>query len=358
VWWGAWAACLPAVRRGVGATNAELGVILLAVALAALPAMLLTGRLANRAGPHLVWLTLACFAAVGALPPLASSRWALFLFLLLVGAGSGALDVAINARASSLESMRGLRIMDGMHALYSAGVVVGGVGAGLLRRAGAHPTGILAGVCVATAIVAAVNARVERLPVMPTRHATLARPLLVIGAVFAISALLESGVEAWSALLLENGLHTSPAVSGLGPGLFAAGMVTGRALAQGVAPESAALRLALASALAASGLGLSAATDVAAVAVLGVFVAGCGLALPVPTVLRLAGRIGAAPAISTVAIIGYCGFLVGPPLIGAVAGATSLRGGFVFLACVGALLVTSVPILGRVRNDSPAQRGF
>jgi hypothetical protein len=320
--------------------------------------MLLTGRLARRAGPHLVWVTLVLFAAVGALPPLADSRWGLFVFLLLVGAGSGALDVAINARANSLETVHGLRIMDGMHALYSAGVVVGGVGAGLLRRAGAHPTAILAGVCALAFLVAALNARVESLPQPPTRHATLARPLLVVGAVFAISALLESGVEAWSALLLENGLHTSPAVSGLGPGLFAAGMVTGRAAAQRVAPASTAVRLVLSGTAAAAGLGLSAVVTSPALAVGGIFVAGCGLALSVPTLFRLAGRLGGAPAISTVAVVGYVGFLVGPPLIGAVAGATSLRGGFVFLACVGALLVTTVPIVRRAGNESPAQGRF
>ena len=358
LWWGAWAASLPAVRHGVGASNAELGVVLLAVALAALPAMVLTGRLANRGGEHLVWITLAFFALVGVLPPLAPSRWVLFGFLLLVGAGSGALDVAINVRVTSLEAARRIRVMDGMHALYSAGVVVGGVGAGLLRRAGAHPSAILAGVCAAVLLAAALNARAEALPVPPARHAPLAGPLLVIGAIFAVSALLESGVEAWSALLLENGLHTNPAISGLGPGLFAAGMVTGRVLAQRVAPESTASRLAFSGIAAAAGLGLAAATTTPAAAVVGFFFAGCGLALSIPTLFRLAGRLGAAPAISSVAVIGYVGFLVGPPAIGGVAGATSLRGAFVFLACVGALLVTTVPILRRVGRDSPAKQGF
>jgi hypothetical protein len=358
LWWGAWAASLPAIRRGVGASNAQLGVVLLAAALAALPAMVVTGRLANRANQHLVWITLAFFALVGVLPPLASSRPALAGYLLLVGAGSGALDVAINARVNGLEAARGIRVMDGMHAFYSAGVVVGGVGAGLLRRVGAHPSAILAGVCAAVLLVAALNLRAEVLPVSEARHAPLARALLVVGAIFAISALLESGVEAWSALLLENGLQTSPAISGLGPGLFAAGMVTGRGLAQRVAPESTAPRLAVSGAAAATGLALAAATTVPAVAVLGIFVAGCGLALTIPTMFRLAGRLGAAPAISTVAVIGYVGFLVGPPAIGGVAGATSLRGAFVFLACVGALLVTTVPIVRRISRDSPAKRGF
>jgi MFS family permease len=346
------------VRRGVGASNAELGVVLLAVALAALPAMVVTGRLANRANQHLVWITLALFALVGVLPPLASSRWALFGLLLLVGAGSGALDVAINARVNGLESARGIRVMDGMHACYSAGVVVGGVGAGVLRRAGAHPSAILAGVCAIVLLAAALNVRAEVLPVPEARHAPLARALLIVGAIFAISALLESGVEAWSALLLENGLHTNPAISGLGPGLFAAGMVTGRGLAQRVAPESTYSRLAVSGVAAGTGLALAAATTVPAVAVGGIFIAGCGLALSIPTLFRLAGRLGAAPAISTVAVIGYVGFLVGPPAIGGVAGATSLRGAFVFLACVGALLVTTVPILRRISRDSPAKRGF
>jgi len=253
---------------------------------------------------------------------------------------------------SGLESARGIRIMDGMHALYSTGVVVGGVGAGVLRRAGAHPSAILAGVCAVILFVAAANVRAEAVPATDARRASLAVPLLVVGAVFAVSALLESGVEAWSALLLENGLRTDPAISGLGPGLFAAGMVTGRGIAQRIAPGSGAIRLAISGLAAAGGLGLAAAATQPGVAVAGIFVAGTGLALSVPTLFRLAGRLGGAPAISTVAVVGYVGFMAGPPAIGGVAGATSLRGGFVFLACVGGLLVTAVPILRRVSGES------
>ena len=352
MWWGAWAASLPAVRRGVGATNAELGVVLLAVALAALPAMVLTGRLADRVGPRLVPVTLVIFGVAGFLPPLAPSRWTLFGFLLLVGAGSGALDVAINARVSSLEAARGIRVMDGMHAMYSAGVVVGGVGAGIARRLGAHPSAILAVVCVVALAIAAMNARSEALPAAPGRHAALARPLLIVGAVFAISALVESGVEAWSALLLENELHTNPAISGLGPGLFAAGMVTGRVLAQRVVPASIGLRMGISGAAAAAGLVFASTTSSPALAVAGIFIAGAGIAMSVPTLFRLAGQLGGAPAISTAAVIGYVGFMVGPPAIGGVAGATNLRGAFVFLACIGALLVTTVPILRSVSGES------
>jgi hypothetical protein len=168
-----------------------------------------------------------------------------------------------------------------------------------------------------------------------------------VGAVLALAFLIESGVETWSALFLENGLHTSPAVSGLGPGLFAAAMVTGRLAAQRAAPKSTALRMALAGAAAALGLAVSAVSSSPFPALLGFVVAGIGLALSAPTLFRTAGAIGGGSAISTVAVLGYLGFIAGPPLIGAVAGATTLRGGIAFLAAAGALLVTTAAILRR-----------
>jgi hypothetical protein len=46
-----------------------------------------------------------------------------------------------------------------------------------------------------------------------------------------------------------------------------------------------------------------------------------------------------------VAILGYLGFLVGPPLFGAVSGASSLRGGFMFLCAAAILLALCSPLL-------------
>jgi hypothetical protein len=88
----------------------------------------------------------------------------LFALLLTVGASTGALDVAINVRAGGIEASRRVRVMDGLHAGFSAGVVVGGIGAGLLRRAGAHPAWILFGVGVVLLAIAYVNRGGEVLP--------------------------------------------------------------------------------------------------------------------------------------------------------------------------------------------------
>ena len=69
------------------------------------------------------------------------------------------------------------------------------------------------------------------------------------------------------------------------------------------------------------------------------------------------GRIRAVPeavGVATVSGLGYLGFLVGPPLIGFVSEATSLRSGLlvlVILSAVAAVLVSAVEHSGNRREN-------
>jgi MFS transporter len=317
--------------------------------------MLVAGRLADLLGARLVPIFLVVFGAAEWLPGLAHSVPMLVLFLAVVGIGTGLLDIAINAHAARLEALHGIRIMDGLHAAFSGGVLVGGAGSGLLRHAGAHPAWILAAAGVLTALTALANLGPYPPLAAPQRRARPARPLVVVGLVLALAFLVENGLEAWSALFLERTLHASPAVSGLGPGLFAGAMVSGRLLAQKVEWPSVAGRMLFAGLAAAGGLALAATAQHAVVALAGFVVAGGGLALSAPTLFGLAGRVGGeggrGAALSTVAILGYLGFIAGPALIGAVSGASSLRGGFLFLCAVSVALAACAPILRRVVRE-------
>src|SRR3989442_10313001 len=82
LFWGGWAACLPAIQRQTGASEAQLGLALLCVALAALPAMLAAGRLADIFGARLVPIGLGLFGAAATLPGLARSFPPLAPFML------------------------------------------------------------------------------------------------------------------------------------------------------------------------------------------------------------------------------------------------------------------------------------
>jgi hypothetical protein len=133
-------------------------------------------------------------------------------------------------------------------------------------------------------------------------------------------------------------------------------MVTGRVVAQKVLRPSVAGRMLFAGLAAAGGLAIAASAQHPAVALIGFVIAGGGLALSAPTLFGLAGRLGGeggrGAAMSTVAILGYLGFVAGPALIGAVSGATSLRGGFLFLCAVAVVLATCAPILRRVVDET------
>jgi Major Facilitator Superfamily len=318
--------------------------------------MLAAGRLADVFGARLVPIGLVLFGAAATLPGLATSFLQLALLMLAVGVTTGLLDIAINAHASRLEAVHRVRVMDGLHAAFSVGVLVGGIGTGLLRRAGGHPSWILGSVGVIVALTAFAN-RDSSLPAAAApQRAPIARPLLVVGLVLALAFIVESGLEGWSALFLERVLDSSPAVSGLGPGLFAGAMAMGRVLAQKVERSSVPGRMLFAGLAAASGLVLVATAQHPIVALCGLVVAGGGLALSAPTLFGLAGRLGGeggrGAALSTVAILGYLGFLAGPALIGAVSGASSLRGGFLFLCGVAVLLAACAPALRRTVGET------
>jgi hypothetical protein len=107
VFWGTWGVLLPDVKQQVGASVAGLGAALLFISVAALPAMVVAGRLSDRLGAWLVAPTLLLFGGAIVLPGLTHSVVWLGVALAAVGAASGALDVAINVAATAEEAASG-----------------------------------------------------------------------------------------------------------------------------------------------------------------------------------------------------------------------------------------------------------
>jgi MFS family permease len=103
LFWGAWASLLPSVQRATGASKAELGVALLCVAIGSVPATLLAGWLIDHFGSVVVPVSICAFGAAVVLPGLARSVPVLALTLVVAGATSGAMDVAVNARVAAIE---------------------------------------------------------------------------------------------------------------------------------------------------------------------------------------------------------------------------------------------------------------
>ena len=364
--WGAWSAVLPDVRAQAGLQDGELGLALAAIAVAALPAMPLAGRLVDRHGARrLIPVAMGLFAFAALLPGLAEGLLPLVLALLLLGATTGALDVLLNTATASWERLEGGRLMAGAHGCFSLGVLVASVATGVARDLGAGPRTVLgasAGV-LALAALSQPAYRSARAHAPVTGRRRIGPLLLAFGLLTAASFLIEDAVQAWSALHLERTHDASPWVGGLGPGLFAGAMAAGRFGVQwlGQAVSDSRLVGAGASVLAA-GLLLLALGPNPPLVLVGAVTAGAGVGVLAPTLFSavgarsLPGREGADLAL--VSATGYLGFVLGPPLVGLLSAATTLPTALALLSVLAGVVAVSGPVaLTTTRRSGPVATG-
>lgn len=359
VLWGAWAALVPDVQAAVGASKGQLGLALLFVPLGAVPAMLTAGAASDRYGGRVLPATFVVLAGAALLPALPHSVALLSAALFAVGVASGAADVAMNAAVAEIEAARGTRLMQIAHALFSLGLLVGALATGVARQSGSGRLPILAAVSVVLLAAAAANARSPGPARATTRERRrlprLDRALLPIGLACGAAFVIEGGIEAWSALFLERELDATPAVGAFAPAAYAAAMMIGRFSGQALERRLGDARLlTYAASLAVVGLSAAAVAPNPALAIAAFFVAGAGVSVAAPALFGAAGRSSSGgdrgTAVATVTTIGYLGFLVGPPAVGAAAEAIGLRASFALLALVAAALAVSAP---RLRLPAP-----
>jgi predicted MFS family arabinose efflux permease len=350
--WGTWGAVLPAVQSHAGVDDGQLGLALLCIGAGALASMRLAGTIVDRWGAPALPASLTAFAAAAALPGLATSTAGLCAALLVLGATSGAVDVAINAEGVRSEAATGRPVLSLAHGTFSASVVAGSLAAGALRSAGAGPqlVLVLVGVVVvtiATALLRAPAAAGGRRPAGASLR-RLPRTLLVLGGLCALAFFVENAWQSWGAVHLESDLDASPALGALAPALFAGAAAVSRLGGHGLAGRVNEVTLLRAgAALGAAGTLLGALAPGAALALVGVVVAGAGISICAPVLFSIAGR-GAdeavrGAAVSIVTTIAYLGFLVGPAAVGLLASATVLRTSLAAVAGVAVVLAMLAP---------------
>ena len=164
------------------------------------------------------------------------------------------------------------------------------------------------------------------------------RPLFALGLVAFCCLLAEGAALDWSAVYVRDDLGGGAAVAALAYAAFSATMLVGRLLSDRlVAGRSPASLVRAGGILAGGGLAVAIVLDAPAAALAGFALLGAGLALVIPLVFRAAaatGSSGAGPSLAAVSTMGYTGFLAGPPLIGAIASASSLSVGLGFVAAM------------------------
>ena len=364
-----WVSRIPAVRDDIGATERGLGFALLFVAVGSLAAMPLSGRLVTRVGARRVLVTCIVTCALGYTAlGLAPDLVVIAAVLLVLGAGVGVWDVAMNVSAHAVEVRAGRTLMPGFHAAWSIGTVVGaGIGA-VAAKAGVDPA-VQFAACAATVGVAAVVA-VRAMPDRPAdepvsedaaeRHVpahgalVLDPRLLGLGLMTFCAAWAEGAANDWFALMLTDDRGASEALAALGFAVFAGAMTLGRAVGNQVVGWLGRVRsLRTGAVLAAVGVTGLLAIDSLPVAYVGAALWGLGISVGFPLAMSAAGETPGrgASAIATVATIAYAGFLVGPPLLGSLAHATGLD------AALWVVVLLTVGIFALAGNARSPRRG-
>jgi predicted MFS family arabinose efflux permease len=327
---------VPSAKAHFGLGEAGLAGLLFAAALGLVFCLAFAGRLVARFG--------ARGAARGAALALAASL-AMLLFLphvalavpamVLLGAASSLWDMAINAEGAALEEAGGAPVMSGLHGMWSLGGMAGAGACGALLAAGWAPAPQLASFSLAVGAVALLGAA-GMLEVHPAReghtdeaHFAWPRgPLLAIGLLILAGMTAEGVMYDWGVLYLTQELGQTQAYGALAymafTGAMAAARFGGDALRRRVHE-----RTLLASGAGAAALAMALVLLLAhpVVTVLGFAVVGAGLACVAPVLFSAATRVpgtSRAAAIAAATSVGYGGFLLGPPLIGAIAHATTL----------------------------------
>ncbi len=345
---------IPAVKEQVSASSAALGLALLGLSAGAVATMLLAGALCRRFGsPRMTVISCALLSATLVLPALARSAITLGLLLAVFGAAYGCLNVAMNSVAVDIVAALRRPVMPGFHAAWSFGGLAGAVLGGLLAPH-LSPVRHLLLIALAGLLVSAVAGHMlltrsrllrqaatasaertapadrapqdgKRVPVGRGAFPTV-RAVGLFGLIALCAAYDEGAVGDWGALHLRQDLGAGAGLAAAGYAAFAlaeaSGRLSGTALLERLGRTPV---LILGGLTACAGMLVASLAPDVWLALAGFALTGLGLANLFPVAIARAGLLAGSSGVALTSTLGYSGFLLGPPAIGFLAGAFSLR---------------------------------
>ncbi|MFJ7245807.1 MFS transporter [Kitasatospora sp. NPDC098652] len=332
--------CIPEIQHRYGLSDGLLPVFLAAVPILAGAGSILSEQLVKRTGARAVLRVVqpaVCLSLAGA--GLGDSLWQLALALGAFGLLVGALDASMNMLGVGLQHRYGRSIMIGFHAAFSLGGILGAAIAGLgshydlglpllfgTAAAVVAPLAVLTGTRFAgpaelgDAVREAAEAAARTIPW---------RPLLPLCLAMAFAYIADASVSNYSVKYLTDGLGSREDLAKLSYLGYMVAMLLGRALGDRAVQRFGAVPVVRGgAALAALGFGLAALAPAAWAGIAAFTVLGFGICAIIPQVFAAGGRLFPADSDAAVArlnLFNYVGFLIGSPLVGAVADASSYR---------------------------------
>jgi MFS family permease len=380
-----WVSRLPAVRDELGIDTLQVGILIFCMSAGSVIGLIVAPAIMNRVGARAGMVGALLVVPVGLIligvgSDVVASAPVVGLGLALFGFGNGACDVIMNVEAAAVEKQAGRTLMPLMHAFFSFGTVAG---AGLGALASALSVPILWH-CAAMAVVIAVTAAsvirfvpagaeaedaasaaalAEAAPKPPLRERlgeALAvwkdLRLLLIGVIMLGMAFAEGSANDWLAIAVVDGHHQDNTVGAVVFWVFTAAMTAGRIAGGPVLDRFGRVPVLRVSAgLGVIGILLFIVAPVPWLAFVGAVFWALGCSLGFPVGMSAAADVDdprkSAARVSAVAIIGYCAFLVGPPVIGLLAHQFGILGALLLILVLVILAGLASPA---ARERTPA----
>jgi MFS family permease len=359
VCFASWASRIPDIQAKLQLNSAALGGILLCLPIGLLSSLPIAGYLVAKYGSRII-VMLASVLYATTLPVLgfANSSTQLMITLFFFGFGGNMLNISINTQAVGTESLYQKPIMASFHGIWStAGFTGAAIGTLMVRFHVIPPYHYLCITGLACLILFIFSGKLIRKDSnRDEKQPIFARPdksIINFGLIAFCSMICEGAMFDWSGIYFLKVVKPGAAWVTVGYTAFMCTMATGRFVGDWVAYRLGMKRmLQLSGIMTASGLLLAVFFPQFITATIGFLIVGAGVSSVIPMVYSTVGKskvMSPGVAIAAVSTIGYLGFLFGPPFIGFIAQATSLRVSFGFIAIMGTMIAV---IATRIRLEA------
>ncbi|MGO1287198.1 MAG: MFS transporter [Cellulosimicrobium funkei] len=379
----------PEIKAGLDLGNATYGLAVAAFPAGAITAGLAAAALVRRFGSARVAVAGTVLTAAGLLlAGLAPALPLLVVALFAAGAMDAFTDVAQNAHGLRVQRRYGRSIINGFHALWSVGAVVGG-GMAAAAIALGLPLGVHLAITGALFAVVALAALRWCLPGLDGEtpdavaaeavatpagapagaepagtgaalaRASRGRTAAVLAALVLVAVagtLVEDAGSTWAAVYLSGSLGAPATLAAAGFVALVGAQFVGRLVGDRLVDRFGQRAVArTGGALVALGTGLALAFPSVPGTIAGFAAAGFGVATLVPAAMQQADELPGLRAGTGLTLVSWLmrlGFLLSPPIVGLVADATSLRTGLLVLPLAGVVVVLLAGVLAPRRATS------
>lgn len=343
-----WASRIATIQQNLSLSDAALGAVLFALPVGLMLSLPLSGWAVTKIGSRSVLtIALVMYGLMLITLGLVTQVYQLIFCLVGFGLASNAVNISVNTQAVATESLYTKPIMASFHGVWSlAGFIGAGIGTFMIGK-NILPAPHFVFIAAVTVVSVAICWRYlhnDRKPVHTgSAFAIPDKSLITLGLIAFCSMICEGAMFDWSVIYFKKIVLAEKGWMAAGYTAFMCTMALGRFVADKFAARFGLKRtLQVSGTLSAIGLMVAVIFPSLPTATIGFMLVGAGVSSVVPMVYSAAGKsttMSPGASIAAVSTISFIGFLIGPPVIGFLSGAFTLRIAFIFIAFMGSCVV-------------------